>query len=204
MMIKNLNINFNFKLYIMQKILLIVIAIIIFGCGKGSAQAELKKKTITKKAINSDRPKNAVKAPDFTLADLSGDPVTLKDLEGSVVLLTFWGTWCGPCRREIPDFIKLYDKYNTDGLEIVGITLTSGPPDAIQRFVDRYGINYTVLTDIQEHETQMATADYGRATGQRISGIPTTFIIDREGYIVKRYVGPRPEHIFYQDLKPYL
>ena len=122
-----MNINFNFKLYIMQKILLIVIAIIIFGCGKGSAQAELKKKTIAKKAIKSDRPKNAVKAPDFTLADLSGDPVTLKDLEGSVVLLTFWGTWCGPCRREIPDFIKLYDKYNTDGLEIVGITLTSGP-----------------------------------------------------------------------------
>ena len=86
MMIKNLNINFNIKLYIMQKILLIVIAIIMFGCGKGSAQAELKKKTIAKKAIKSDRPKNAVKAPDFTLADLSGDPVTLKDLEGSVVL----------------------------------------------------------------------------------------------------------------------
>ena len=49
-------------------------------------------------------------------------------MRGKVVLLNFWGTWCGPCRKEIPDFINLMKKYNQDGLEIVGITLTSGPP----------------------------------------------------------------------------
>ena len=188
----------------MKKTILLTIVAAIIGCGQGSAQADVKKKIAPKKTIKINRPKGAVKAPDFTLADLNGNTQSLADLEGNVVILNFWGTWCGPCRREIPDFIKLYDKYNADGLEIVGITLTSGPPNAIQQFVDRYAINYTILTDIEENETQWVTAEYGKATGQQINGIPTTFIIDRDGYIVKRYVGPRSEHIFYQALKPYL
>ena len=96
------------------------------------------------------------------------------------------------------------DKYQESGLEIIGVTLTSGPPENIQRFSDRMGINYTLLTDIEVRETQTVTWEYGKATGRPINGIPTTFIIDREGYIVKKYTGPRPEHIFYKDLKPYL
>ena len=63
---------------------------------------------------------------------------------------------------------------------------------------------YTVLTDIEDYETQRVTAYYGRAIGQPITGLPTTLIIDRGGYIVKGYIGPRNEEIFYQDLKPYL
>ena len=96
------------------------------------------------------------------------------------------------------------EKYNKDGLEIVGVTLTSGNADKIQQFVDSNGMNYTLLTDIDNNETQVVTARYGEVTGERINGIPTTFIIDRNGYIVKRYVGPRSESIFYNDLKPYL
>ena len=65
-------------------------------------------------------------------------------------------------------------------------------------------INYKLLTDINGNETQTVTALYGQATGKRITGIPTTFIIDREGVIQKRYVGPRSEAIFYNDLKKFL
>jgi len=143
-------------------------------------------------------------APDFTLADLNGNTISLSDLKGKVVLLNFWGTWCGPCRKEIPDFINLSKKHKEDGLEIIGVTLTSGPPENIQSFADRWGINYKLLTDINGDETQTVTALYGQATGKRITGIPTTFIIDRDGIIRQRYVGPRTEAIFYQDLKPYL
>ena len=124
-------------------------------------------------------------------------------MRGKVVLLNFWGTWCGPCRKEIPDFINLMKKHNQDGLEIVGITLTSGPPVNIKAFSDKWGINYKLLTDIKGNETQTITALYGQVTGKRITGIPTTFIIDREGVIRKRYVGPRSESIFYNDLKSF-
>ncbi len=188
----------------MKKTILFTLTAVIMGCGQGSAQAEAQKKNIPKKTVKEARPKGAVKAPDFTLADLEGNRVQLADYRGKVVLLNFWGTWCGPCRKEIPDFIELVDKYQESGLEIIGVTLTSGPPENIQRFSDRMGINYTLLTDFEARETQTVTWEYGKATGRPINGIPTTFIIDREGYIVKKYTGPRPEHIFYKDLKPYL
>lgn len=182
-----------------KQITLFLLSVFIFlGCGEGNAQAQAKNNKKTK------RPKGAIKAPDFTLSDLEGNRVKLEDYRGKVVLLNFWGTWCGPCRYEIPDFIKLVDKYQKTGLEILGVTLTSGPPDNIQRFSDKMGINYTLLTDIENNETQIVTWEYGQATGKPINGVPTTFIIDRDGYIVKKYIGPRPEHIFYKDLKPYL
>ena len=183
-------------------------AFVFMGCDNGNAQQkanQIKKnrpKTVQKRVQKNSN--QALIAPDFTLADLDGNWVSLSELKGKVVLLNFWGTWCGPCRREIPDFIKLAEKYKKDGLEIVGITLTSGSPENIQSFSDKWGINYTLLTDIEGNETQVVTAKYGQVTGQRITGIPTTFIIDREGYIRQRYVGPRSESIFYRDLEPYL
>ena len=172
------------------------------SCDNSTAQQKNQqlKKTGNNKPLNA----NSLVAPDFSLADLDGNTITLQQMKGKVVLLNFWGTWCGPCRKEIPDFINLSKKYKKDGLEIVGITLTSGPPENIKAFADKWGINYKLLTDIKGNETQTITALYGQATGKRITGIPTTFIIDREGVIQKRYVGPRSEAIFYNDLKKYL
>ena len=190
-----------------QIITVTTIALLFFnGCDNGTAQQKAgsaKKKTASAVQKNSKQG-NTLMAPDFTLADLDGDWITLNKLKGKVVLLNFWGTWCGPCRQEIPAFINLTEKYKKDGLEIVGITLTSGSPSNIRSFADKWGINYTLLTDIEGNETQTVTALYSQATGQRITGIPTTFIIDREGFIRQRYVGPRSEKIFYRDLKPYL
>ncbi|NQU26696.1 MAG: TlpA family protein disulfide reductase [Candidatus Marinimicrobia bacterium] len=152
----------------------------------------------------SVRPANAIKAPDFSLMTVDGKQFTLTDYAGKVILLNFWGTWCPPCRREIPDFIKLYDKYQKDGLEIVGITLSSGTAADIAKFSQQWNMNYHILTDINGSESQEVTALYSRATNYPINGIPTTFLIDRDGYIRKSYVGPRTEEIFYNDLKPFL
>ena len=98
----------------------------------------------------------------------------------------------------------MYEKYHGDGLEVVGVTISSGSKENIAEFVERWEIDYLVLTDINGEETFLLTSEYGKVTGRPISGVPSTFIIDRDGYIVKSYVGPRSEEVFYNDLKPYL
>ncbi len=162
-----------------------------------------------KNEIKGQKQQNAnrsgeTKAPDFKLETIGGEEFKLSDYKGKVVMLNFWGTWCPPCRKEIPDLVNLQKKYNKDGLEIVGITLNSGSATDIQKFADKYNINYTILTDIKNNETQAVTYLYGQAIGQSISSIPTTLIIDRAGYIVKGYLGSRSEEVFYNDLKEYL
>jgi len=171
---------------------------------KNNAEKKIiqQKKRIVKK--DKDPKVNKVKAPNFYLSDLDGNIYDLSAFSGQVIMLNFWGTWCGPCRKEIPDFIKLYDKYNSDGLEIIGVTLQSGSAENIRRFTTANGINYPILTDVENYEAQKAFIEYGKVTGVGSRGVPTTYIIDREGYIVKSYIGPRPGAVFYNDFKPYL
>ena len=161
-----------------------------------------KKNKASKKNQNYASPK--IKAPDFNLADLDGNILNFSAYEGQVVMLTFWGTWCGPCVKEIPDFIELYDKYNKEGLEIVGIAIQSGSPENIKLFSEHYKINNPILTDINGNESYKAFSDYGTISGVGMRAVPTTFLIDRDGYIVKTYRGARPGNVFLKDLKPYL
>ena len=167
-----------------------------------SQKINSKKNKVSKKIQNSDSQK--IKAPNFNLADLDGNILNFSAYEGQVVMLTFWGTWCGPCRQEIPDFIELYDRYNNEGLEIVGVAIQSGSPENIKLFSEHYKINYPILTDINGNESYKAFSDYGTISGVGMRAVPTTFLIDRDGYIVKTYRGARPGNIFLKDLKPYL
>jgi len=193
---------------IKMRIILWMTILIAIGCGqKGKMKEATRPSEIVNKMMGtnkSKRPDYAIKAPDFTLRTVQGELFKLSENRGKVIMLNFWGTWCGPCRREIPDFNKLHAKYQKDGLEIVGITLTSGSSKNILQFMNAWDMEYTVLTDIDNNETQKVTSDYGRAIGKPITGIPTTLIIDQEGYIVKGYIGPRSEEVFYKDLKPLL
>lgn len=121
-------------------------------------------------------------APDFTLQDLSGRDVRLSDFRGKVVLLNFWATWCPPCRMEIPDFIRLQRDYQDKGLEIVGVSMDREGARIVAPFARQYGINYTMLVD--------GTPVAGRYGG--ITGVPTTFILDRQGRIVTMLQGYNP------------
>jgi len=193
---------------IKMRMILWMTILIAIGCGqKGKMKEATRPSEIVNKMMGtnkSKRPDYAIKAPDFTLRTVQGELFKLSENRGKVIMLNFWGTWCGPCRREIPDFNKLHAKYQKDGLEIVGITLTSGSSKNILQFMNAWDMEYTVLTDIDNNETQKVTSIYGRAIGKPITGIPTTLIIDQEGYIVKGYIGPRSEEVFYKDLKPLL
>lgn len=193
---------------IKMRIILWMTILIAIGCGQKEKMKEATRPSeIVNKMMSTDkskRPDYAIKAPDFTLRTVQGELFKLSENRGKVIMLNFWGTWCGPCRREIPDFNKLHAKYQKDGLEIVGVTLTSGSAKNILNFMNDWDMEYTVLTDIDNYETQKVTSDYGRAIGRPITGIPTTLIIDQEGYIVKGYIGPRSEEVFYKDLHPLL
>lgn len=188
----------------MKRLVTVVISLMLIApaCSqKDSASAD---KTSPVKSA-PQRPDNAVPAPDFTLLNsLTGELVKSKDILGKVVLLNFWGTWCGPCKTEIPDFNKLYKNHKKDGLEIVGITLGSGSANTIASFANEWKMEYLVLADITQGETDQVQSLFSRAIGQPIYAIPTTFLIDREGYIVKGYLGPRTHDEFLKDLKPYL
>jgi len=138
------------------------------------------------------------KAAEFSLINLVGEEVTSAQFQGKVVLLNFWATWCGPCRFEIPDFIKIYKKYQKSGLEIVGIAVSSGSAVQIQKFVDKWGINYPVLTGDEKYLQDLANK-YGG-----IFGIPTTFLIDRKGVIREKWIGARTEKVFVSEIEKYL
>lgn len=196
----------------LTKTLIFVFAISNYSCQKTQSIKEVSKpsalSTQSDKSKKPQRPDYAIKAPDFKLRTVHGKLVNLSDYRGKVVLLNFWGTWCGPCLQEIPDFNRLYSKYNKKGLEILGVTLPRyGSADSdkeLIKFMKRWDMDYTILKDINGFETQMVMIDYGQTIGRPLTGVPTTLIIDRDGYIVKGYIGPRSENVFYKDLKPYL
>lgn len=133
-------------------------------------------------------------APDFALVDISGRETRLSDFTGKVVILDFWATWCPPCRAEIPHFIELYNEYKDDGLEIIGVTMDWNASKQAGPFAVKNGINYTILIGKQE---------VGDLYGGIIS-IPTTFIIDREGGLRRKYIGYQEKSVFEKDIKELL
>jgi len=137
-------------------------------------------------------------AAEFSLINLNGEEVTLDQFKGKVIMLNFWATWCGPCKSEIPDFINIYTKNQKDGLEIVGVALSSGSTANIRQFVEKFGVNYIVLTGDEKY-LQDLTNKYGG-----IRGVPTTFLIDREGIIRQKWVGARTEKVFMAEVEKYL
>lgn len=134
------------------------------------------------------------KAPNFSLKTADGKIIELAKLKGKAVVVNFWATWCGPCRAEIPDFIKVYEDSKSKKLEIIGIALDDEGWDVVQPFAAKMKINYPVVLGNPE-VAQM----YGG-----IEAIPTTFFIDKKGYIIDRQVGMLTKQAFEQKLKSIL
>ncbi len=132
-------------------------------------------------------------AADFQLADLDGNPVRLSALRGKVVLLDFWATWCPPCRAELPHFKELYAAYKGKGLEMIGLS-AGEDPQTVKPFIQANRIAYPIA---------IATSEIEQAYGG-IRGLPTTFLIDKQGRIARKYVGYQDKQIFEQEIQALL
>ncbi|WP_306536675.1 TlpA disulfide reductase family protein [Geobacter sp.] len=159
----------------MRKIFLalpILILVTLMGCTKG-----------TKPAVEGNP------APDFTLNTLTGEVVKLSDLKGQVVLLNFWATWCPPCRQEIPSMMRLNAAMAGKPFRMLCVSIDEGGKVAVEEFFRTSGFSLPALIDTDKRAGKL----YG------LTGVPETFVIDRNGVILKKVVGAmewdRPEVI---------
>jgi thiol-disulfide isomerase/thioredoxin len=141
------------------------------GCGPGRLQAP------------------APELPDLALRNLAGRDVPLSGFRGNVLLVDFWATWCAPCEESIPGLMKLQNRYGARGFQVLGIALDVGGARVVEPFVQDHGMNYPVLLG-----DETTTRAFGG-----IMGVPTSFLFDREGRIVKRFVGV-VDHQDYESL----
>jgi peroxiredoxin len=118
-------------------------------------------------------------APDFDTVDLKGDVWSLSKLKGRVVFLNFWATWCPPCREEMPSMQRLYAKLPKDKFIMIAL-FNKDKPAAVKNFVTKLGITIPILSD----EYNFAGTKYG------LTGLPETFIIDKQGVIREKFIGP--------------
>jgi peroxiredoxin len=134
-------------------------------------------------------------APDFDLPRLGStgssgnlesrttsfsDSLALSDLEGRVVLVNFWATWCEPCESEMPAMERLYRTLENDEFELVAVSIDSGRGDVVA-FQERYRLSFPILLD----------ADQSVYAAYQTMGVPESLLIDRQGRVVERYVGPK-------------
>ena len=118
----------------------------------------------------------------ITLPDLDGNTTSVSEYKGRVIMLNFWATWCPPCQDEVPDFVELYERFGEQGLTIIGISMDQDPPDAVKEFVRENEMKFLILYAGDQAE------DIVEQVGG-IRGIPTTFLLDRDGNLVVKMTG---------------
>jgi cytochrome c biogenesis protein CcmG, thiol:disulfide interchange protein DsbE len=147
--------------------------ILLVALGAGACTRPAGERTAAAAPLRSGDP-----APDFEVRDVNGAPVKLSALAGRVRLLDFWATWCPPCRNEIPMLNDLHRQYADAGLTILG--LSDEDPEAVRAFAEQVRIGYTSLVEASD-----VAERYG------VLGLPTAFLVDREGHIVEMFFGEK-------------
>ncbi|HED16374.1 MAG TPA: TlpA family protein disulfide reductase [Gammaproteobacteria bacterium] len=123
----------------------------------------------------------SARRPDFSLPDVEGVEHPISEWNNKVILLNFWATWCPPCRREIPAFIKLQDQFGKQDFQVIGVAIDQ--VDLVEAYADNIGVNYPIL--VGENSAIKVTEAYGNQYGQ----LPYTVIIDRQGIIHHKKFG---------------
>ena len=131
-------------------------------------------------------------APDFYFTDYDGNRLQLSQFEGKPVILNFWASWCGPCKSEMPDLEEAFKTYGGD-IHFIILNMTDGSRETVQsarNYIDSQGYTFPVYYDTNQN----GAVSYG------VSGIPVTFFIDAEGYVVGMYSGAMTANILQQGI----
>jgi peroxiredoxin len=139
--------------------------------------------------------REGIPAPNFTFPGLDGKNTSLSDYKGKVVLVNIWATWCPPCVEEMPSMQKLYNEFNGKNFEILAVSIDAAGVDAVAPFMKKYKLSFPALMDPKG----TIKSKYG------VTGVPESFIIDKQGILVGKIIGPRDwaaQEIFgfFQDL----
>src|SRR5271168_2270538 len=125
--------------------------------------------------------------PVFSVKDLRGRAVSSADFRGKVLLVDFWATWCEPCKKEMPAYQKLAEKYGPKGLAVIGFKMNDMPDtENPNRFARRMGVRYPLAETTEELVRQFGG----------IEGLPTTLLYDRQGKLVKKVIGFEYAEVF--------
>ena len=147
----------------------------------------------------------------YAWKDHLGQNVDLRDYQGKIVLLNFWATWCGPCRYEIPDLVKIRGDYDSEQVVIIGVSLDRGAEEQVRpmlgKFVERFEINYPVL-----HDGQFELIRIYYKKNLASVAVPMTFVFDQQGQIYRTHVGvprdkngrPNPRSVLSEDIRSLL
>ena len=131
----------------------------------------------------------------FTLKDMNGASVNLADFKGRVILLNYWATWCGPCKVEIPDLVALQEKFKDQGFIVLGVS-QDDDPETLRAFASAFKMNYPVLVGRDQPDLLDAQGP--------LWGLPTSYLIGRDGTICTRHLGPATKEDFEREIKALL
>lgn len=152
-------------------------SLLLLGCGRGGDEH------VSESAVEEQGPLFEFS---FETVDIYGEPFDLDAHKGQVVIVDFWGTWCPPCRDEIPSFIRLHEKYAEQGLVIVGVTFEQASPDQAQRIVQKFASAHGIPYRLVLGEDDI----YEQVPG--LQALPTTLFLDRQGRVRTRLEGFHP------------
>lgn len=138
-------------------------------------------------------------APNFTWTT-NGQSSSLSDLKGNVVFVNFWATWCGPCKKEMPDLSSISQELNGKNFKMIGVNVFQQPNgQTVQDFLSKSPVSYLIV----DGNDDMVSA-FSKADGQEMEAVPTTFIIDKNGNIVETVIGSRSKADFLKLINKYL